>query len=200
MLRKALPALFLAISAVAFAAPPPSGHDTMKKQPKAGGEMKGGEMKAGGGEGLTVLHAVAKWSNELSQMADTRAKSQSVKDYAREMAAKNGEKDAKLMEIAKKAGIEMTPLDPKTEEGKSVLDRMKAETTLLRSLEGDAFDKEYMTLVTNTQQSLIKFLEKHESSATNDDVKQLMGDMKTAVQERLKRAQDIMAEVYGDTV
>ena len=116
------------------------------------------------------------------------------------MATANADSDAKLMSIAKKHGIDVAPLDPQTEEGKSLLDRIKAETVLLGSLEGDAFDKEYMTLVTNTQQSVIHFLETSKASAKDPDVKQFIGDMTTTVQSRLKTAQDIMAKVYGDTV
>jgi predicted outer membrane protein len=152
------------------------------------------------GEALTVLHAVSQWSIDLSKMADTRAKSDLVKDYAREMATANADKDAKLMGIAQKHGIEVAPLDPQSEEGKSLLDRIKAETALLSSLDGDAFDKEYMTLVTNTQQSVIHFLEGHKAAAKDQDVKQFIGDMRTTVQNRLKTAQDIMAKVYGDTI
>ena len=102
--------------------------------------------------------------------------------------------------IAKKTGIDIAPLDPQTEEGKSLLDRMKAETVLLGSLEGDAFDKEYMTLVTNTQQSVIHLLETSKASAKDPEVKQFLGDMTTTVQNRLKTAQDIMAKVYGDNI
>jgi predicted outer membrane protein len=152
------------------------------------------------GEALTVLHAVGQWSTDLSKMAETRAKSDLVKNYARQMATQNEEKDTKLMGIAQKQGIEVAALDPQNEDGKSLLDRMKAEKTLLSSLEGDAFDKEYMTLVTNTQQSVIHFLETHKAAAKDPDVKRVMGDMTTAVQARLKTAQDIMAKVYGDKI
>jgi predicted outer membrane protein len=152
------------------------------------------------GDPLTVLHAVAQWSVELSKMADRRAKSELVKNYAREMAAANADKDAKLMSIAQKNGVQVAPLDPQTEEGKSLLDRMKAEKTLLTSVEGDAFDKEYMTLVTNTQQSVIRFLEKHKAAAKDQAVKQVMDDMTMGVQNRLKTAQDILAKVYGDSI
>ena len=108
--------------------------------------------------------------------------------------------DAKLMEIAKKNGIEVAALDPKTEQGKSLLDRIKAETLLLSSLKGDAFDKEYMTLVTNTQQSVSHFLESHKAAAKDPAVKRFMGDMNSIVQKRLKTAQDILAKVYGDSI
>jgi predicted outer membrane protein len=193
MLRKRPAAMFvplftMAITGAAFAREPASGRvDT----PEKAGKLD---------EALTVLHAVIQWSSDLSKMADKRAKSDLVKDYAREMAASNADKDAKLMGIAQKHGVEVAPLDPQTEEGKSLLDRMKAETTLLSSVDGDAFDKEYMTLVTNTQQSVIHFLQAHKATAKDQDVKQLIGDMATTVQNRLKTAQDIMAKVYGDRI
>ena len=88
----------------------------------------------------------------------------------------------------------------KTEEGKSLLERIKAETVLLSSLKGDAFDKEYMTLVTNTQQSISHFLVSHKAAAKDPAVKRFMGDMDSAVQKRLKTAQDILAKVYGNSI
>jgi putative membrane protein len=152
------------------------------------------------GEALTVLHAVGQWSIDVSKMADERAKSDLVKNYARAMATANAETDAKLMEVAKKNGIAVAALDAKTEEGKSLLDRITAETKLLSSLKGDAFDKEYMTLVTNTQQSVSHFLESHKAAAKDPAVKRVMGDMNATVQKRLKTAQDILAKVYGDSI
>ena len=152
------------------------------------------------GEALTVLHAVVQWSIDVSKIADERAKSDLVKNYAHAMATANAETDAKLTEIAKKNGIEVAALDPKSEEGKSLLDRIKAETLLLSSLKGDAFDKEYMSLVTNTQQSVSHFLESHKAAAKDPAVKRFMGDMDSTVQKRLKTAQDILAKVYGDSI
>jgi predicted outer membrane protein len=192
MLPKALAATFVALFVTA------STGAALAKSP-ASGQMDTAE--AGNlGEVLTVLHAVGQWSIDLSKLADERAKSPLVKDYARTMATANAEKDAKLMAIAEKNGIEVAPLDPKTEEGKSLLDRIKAETQLLSSLKGDAFDKEYMTLVTNTQQSVSNFLDAHKAAAKDPAVKQFMGDMKTTVQTRLKTAQDVMAKIYGNKI
>ena len=193
MLRKRLAAMLAslfvtAITGAAFAGPPASGRvDTAEKAGKLG-------------EALTVLHAVGQWSVDVSKMADERAKSELVKNYARTIATANADTDAKLMEIAKKNGIEVAALDPKTEEGKSLLDRMKAETLLLSSLKGDAFDKEYMTLVTNTQQSVSHFLEAHKAAAKDPAAKKLMGDMHSTIQQRLKTAQDILAKVYGNSI
>ncbi len=176
----------------AFAKAPSSGSDSSSGRPDTS------ERTAKLNETFSVLHAVAQWSVSLSEMADKKAKSDLVKNFAREVVTTNRNRDAKLLEMAKKEGIEVKPLDPQTEEGKSVLDRMKGETVLLGSLEGDAFDKEYMTLVTNTQQSVIHVLKTGRTLSKDQEVKQFFGDMTTTVQNRLKTAQDIMAKVYGD--
>ena len=179
----------LFITGAAMANPPPtSGRaDTTEKSAKLS-------------EALSVLHAVSQWAITLSDMADKRAKSDLVKNYARQMSTTSANAEAKLRSIAENTGVEIKPLDAQTEEGKSLIDRMKAETTLLGSLEGDVFDKEYMTFVTNTQQSVANFLESHKAAAKDPAVKQFMGDMKTAVQNRLKTAQDILAKVYGSSI
>ena len=190
MVLKRLAVMFipLFVSVAAFAAPPVSGRaDTPEKAAKMS-------------ETFSVLHAVSQWASTLSDMADKRAKSDLVKDYARTMATTNANADAKLRAIADKNGLTIAPLDTQTEEGKSLIDRMKAETALLGSLQGDAFDKEYMTLVTNTQQSVIHFLQTNEAMAKDPEVKQFLAEMSTTVQNRLKTAQDVMAKIYGNSI
>jgi predicted outer membrane protein len=149
---------------------------------------------------FSELHAVSQWSVTLSEMADKRAKSELVKTYARSVANANPTLDAKLVSVAKTQGIDIVPPDPKSEESKSLSDRMKAEATLLGSLEGDAFDKEYMTLVTNTQQSVLNLLKASKGSAKDPEVKQLIGELTTTIQNRLKTAQDVMTKIYGNRI
>jgi predicted outer membrane protein len=152
------------------------------------------------GESFSELHAVGQWSVTLSDMAEKRAKSDLVKSYARTMSSANPTLDAKLVSVAKSQGIDIAPPDPQTEESKSLSERMKAEAVLLGSLEGDAFDKEFMTLVTNTQQSVLNLLKSQKASAKDPEVKQLVGELTTTVQTRLKTAQDIMLKIYGNRI
>jgi predicted outer membrane protein len=192
MLRKRLAAMFIPVSisitGAAFAGNPTSG----------GAETT--EKAAQLSENLSVLHAVNQWSIKVSEMADTKAKSDLVKNYAHMIETANPNSDQKLMDLGQKHNIPIVAVDPQTEEGKSVLDRMKGETALLNSLEGDAWDKEYMILVTSTQQSVLHMLEASKGLTKDQDVKQFIGDMTTTVQNRLKTAQDIMAKVYGNGV
>lgn len=180
--------LFIASTGAAFAATPASGGAaTAENTPSLS-------------QTFSELHAVSQWSVKVSEMAEKRAKSDLVKNYARTIMDANPSTDAKIMSVAKKQGMDIAPLDAKTEEGKSLLDRMKAESTLLGTLEGDAFDKEFMTLVTNTQQSVLNMLKASKDSAKDQDVKQLLGDMTTTIQGRLKTAQDIMSKIYGNQI
>jgi hypothetical protein len=102
--------------------------------------------------------------------------------------------------MAQKHGIDVVPLDMQTEYGKSLQDRINAETTLLSSLQGDAWDKEYMTLVTSAQQSVIHLLESRKAVTRDPEVKQFFGDLMTTVQNRLTTAQDVMAKIYGNEI
>ena len=203
MSRKRLAAMFmpLFITGAAFASTPVSARpDTSPARPETSSARSDTSEEAELSEAFSVLHAVAQWGRNLSEMADERAKSEFVKDYARSIATGNANVDAKLQHVAKKNGIDVAALDPKTEDGKSLLDRMKAEKVLLGSLEGDAWDKEYMTLVTNTQQSVLNLLKANKARATRPEVKQFLGELTTTVEKRLKKAQDIMAKVYGNEV
>ena len=149
---------------------------------------------------LSVLHAATQHAIKVSNLADTNAKSDLVKAYARTVSSGNAEFDAKLMLIAQKQGIKVLPLDPQTEAGKSLTERLKAEAEMLGSLDGDAFDKMYMTLVTNTQQSILNLANARIESATDPEVKAFFTDLKTVIENRLKTAQEILAKVYGDDI
>jgi predicted outer membrane protein len=192
MLSKRLAAMFVslcitAITGAASTGPASAQADTPKKA-------------ANTSDAFTVLNAVSQWSVDLSQMAEKKATSDLVKNFANEVVTTSAQKSAKLMDLAKKHGLAVAPIDQQTEEGKSLLDRMKGEKMLLSSLEGDAFDKEYMTLATNTQQSVIQFARTQKAAAKDPEIKKFMGDLETIVQKRLKTAQDVMAKVYGDRI
>jgi predicted outer membrane protein len=149
--------------------------------------------------GLSMLHAACQAAIKVSDLADERAKSDLVKAYARTVSSGNAKFDAKLMLIAKKQGIQVV-LDPQTEAGKDLVARLKAEAVMLGSLDGDAFDKMYMTLVTNTQQSIMNLANKRIESATDPEVKAFFTDLKTVIENRLTTAQEILAKVYGDEI
>jgi predicted outer membrane protein len=192
MLRKRLAAMFIPLfittTGAALAGSPASGGaDTSEKAAQLS-------------ENFSLLHAVNQWSVKVSETADKSAKSDLVKGYAHAMATANPNLDAKLLDIAQKHGIAIKPLDPATEEGKSVLDRMNGQTVLLGSLQGDAWDKDYMTLVTNMQQSVLHLLESSKALTKDPEVKQFLGDLTTTIQNRLKTAQDVMAKVYGNEI
>ena len=149
---------------------------------------------------FSALHAASQAAIKVSGLAEKRAKSDLVKAYARSVASGNAQLDAKLMLVAQRQGIEVLPLDPQTEAGKSLIDRLQAEAVMLGSLEGDAFDKQYMILVTNFQQSIIQLANARIAAATDPEVKAFFTDLKTIIENRLTTAQDILQKVYGDDI
>lgn len=163
-------------------------------------EVSGAEDRPNLERALSVLHAASQAAINVSALADKSAKSDLVKAYASTVSSGNAGLNAKLMLIAQKQGIKVLPLDPQTEAGKSLIDRLQAEVVMLSSLKGDAFDKAYMTLVTNTQQSILQLVNARIASATDPEVKAFFTDLKTIIENRLTTAQDILAKVYGDDI
>jgi predicted outer membrane protein len=110
MLRKSLTAIFVSLSiagstGAAFAAPPAAGNNA--------------QASAKLSDTFSTLYAVNQWSVEVSKMADTRAKSDLVKDYARQVVAANSSADTNLMNVAQKGGLNIQPLSPDNEEGRA---------------------------------------------------------------------------------
>jgi predicted outer membrane protein len=147
---------------------------------------------------FSALHAVVQGAINVSDMAAENASSDLVKQYASSVSSGNAALDAKLMALAADQSIAIVAIDPQTEAGKSLIARLEAEKTMLSSLEGDAFDKEYMTLVTNAQQSVIKFADGRIAESTNDRVKEFFTSLKALIIGRNTIAQEIMEKVYGD--
>jgi predicted outer membrane protein len=156
------------------------------------------EVDAQLSKSFSALHAVVQAATNVSALAAENASSELVKQYAKNIASSNAELDAKLIQIAAENSVAIVEIDPQTEAGKSLIARLEAEKAILSTLKGDAFDKLYMTLVTNGQQSILKFAEVRIATATNDRVKEFFTNLRTLVSGRNTIAQGILEKVYGD--
>lgn len=162
------------------------------------GQEQSSEVNAKLSRSLSALHALVQNSIEVSEMAAQNASSELVKQYASSILSGNAALDEKLREIAAENSVEIVALDPQTEIGKSLVERLEAEKTMLSTLKGDAFDKEYMVLVTNAQQSVIKFADVRIKISKNERVKEFFTNLKTLVEGRNTIAQGILEKLYGD--
>lgn len=149
---------------------------------------------------FSLLHAVNGACSKLSELADDRAGSDLVKAYAKIMASAHARSDAKLLLVAKKHNITISEIDPKTAEGQSLMDRVRAEENMLNSLKGDAFDKEYLTLVTGAQGRVIRFLTAKQELASTEGVKEFIGDMLTVVKNHRTTAENVAEKISEDSL
>lgn len=149
---------------------------------------------------FSVLHFANQACIKLNELAEKRAGSELVKVYARGMATQHAESDAKLLLIAKKFGIELKDPEPQTPEGKSLVERAEAESKLLNSLEGDAWDKEYLALAMTAQARVIRFLEKKQEAAQEPEVKTFVGDLITIMRNHLATSQDVERKITEDSI
>jgi predicted outer membrane protein len=175
-----------------------AGSQTPGQTTESQGESQSSEVNLILSRSFSTLHAAIQGAIEVSELAAENASSELVKQYASTVLKGNTELDARLMEIAAENAVGIVALDPQTEAGKSLLARLQAEKTMLASLKGDAFDKLYMTLVTNAQQSVLKFAEVRIATSPNERVKEFFTNLKALVSARNTVAQGIMEKVYGD--
>lgn len=166
--------------------------------PAQTGQAESSEVDATLSQSFSRLHALVQGAINVSELAVENAGSELVKQYARSVASGNVELDQKIQSLAAEYSVEIVALDPQTEVGKSLLARLEAEKVMLSSLKGDAFDKMYMTLVTNAQQSILKFAEVRIATATNERVREFFTNLKTLISGRNTIAQGILEKVYGD--
>lgn len=168
------------------------------QSPGQTGQAESSELDVTLSRSFSTLHALVQGAISVSELAVENAGSDLVKEYARTVSSGNVELDQKILALAAENSVEIVALDPQTEAGKSLIARLEAEKVMLSSLKGDAFDKMYMTLVTNAQQSILKFAEVRIATATNDRVKEFFTNLKTLISGRNTVAQGILEKVYGD--
>ena len=119
--------------------------------------------------------------------------------YARTITNANPKLDAKIESVAQKKGIDVAPLNPQTEEGKSLSERMKAKRCCSALSRGMPSTRSTMTLVTNTQQAP-QFPEGKQRVGEGSGGQATHRRIDDHGPSRVKTAQDIMLKIYGNRI
>ena len=123
---------------------------------------------------------------ELGQLASDKAASEKVKTFGRMMVADHGKANDELKNVATSKNIELpTMLDAKH---KAMKDR-------LSKLEGDAFDKAYITEMLTGHQATIALFRREASSGKDAEIKAFASKTLPALDQHLKAVQEVHKEV-----
>lgn len=123
---------------------------------------------------------------ELGKMANERASSRTVKEFAQRMATDHGKANEELAQLAQQKGITI-PTGPDSKH-KKVMDR-------LSKLSGADFDRAYMREMTRDHDKDVKAFQREAQQAKDADVKAWVTKTLPTLQEHQQQAKQIASTV-----
>jgi putative membrane protein len=121
---------------------------------------------------------------ELGKLAQQKASSKQVKDFAAMMVRDHIKTGAELKTVASNANIDMSKVDADMDHGRDTRDR-------LATLSGMEFDREYIKAMVDGHEKAVKDIENKANHADNGHVKQWAAKMLPTVTKHLEQARDI---------
>lgn len=125
---------------------------------------------------------------KLGQLASEKASNPEVKQFAQRLVQDHTKANTQLKQIAQAEGVRVE--DDLESKHRKVHDR-------LSKLSGEAFDRAYMDFMVEDHQKAVKLFEKGSKDASNPQLKQFASSTLPTLQEHLREAQRLQAEVGG---
>jgi putative membrane protein len=201
---KALPAALLALGFAAGAAAQGSSSTAQpnaagaSSAPTQGTNLPSATGRASKGGKSSLSHADRKFIEEaakggmaevaLAKVAEQRASSPEVKQFAQKMEQDHSKANEQLRELAQAKGVTM-PGAPKAGE--------KHEESKLSKLQGQDFDRAYMDHMVKDHEKDVKEFRKEAQKAKDADVKNFAQQTAPILEEHLQLAQNADAAVGG---
>ena len=196
-----------------------SNDDATGSTPGAAGSSSSNSAPSTAGSGVAAVHndADVTFINdmtphhssaiEMAQMAATRASSPAVKDLASKIAAAQGPEQDKMKAMAAAWGVPAPSTDPAMaghdmssmdssampSASPSGMDMgMTMDMSQLEALSGTAFDKQFLTMMTEHHQSALPMAQAEISSGSNPQAKQLAQEIVTAQTAEISQMQQML--------
>jgi putative membrane protein len=125
---------------------------------------------------------------QLAQLAQQKASSDQVKQFAQRMITDHTKMDAQMKPMAQQFGVEApTQLDAKH----------KAVEAKLQALSGDQFDQEYIKAMVADHSEDDQAFIREETAASSPDLKSTVTQAEPTIAEHLRMAQQIQKSMKG---
>ncbi|MFN2564464.1 MAG: DUF4142 domain-containing protein [Gemmatimonadaceae bacterium] len=146
------------------------------------------EMFTGWGDGNIIHYVIVGDSMEveIARLAETRAASAEVRDFARMLATDHSAYLAQDLEMSKDEDLGRTP-NPND----NTFNRLTNVWNELRGLNGSAFDAAFLRHIAMKHQSSIAAYRTLEPSARDDDLEKLLEDRVPLLERHLNRAREV---------
>jgi putative membrane protein len=141
------------------------------------------------GDDSDFVKKVAKSNNaevELARLAEKKADSREVKEFANQMIRDHSKANRELGELAASKGMDMPKGTPLSEDVSAVH---------LKMLSGKSFDEAYVKAMVDDHKDAVAMFEKTADSAQDSDVKHFASKMLPTLREHLTRIEQINANI-----
>lgn len=137
---------------------------------------------------MARLHHANQMEIEVGKLAAGQAKSTEVKSYAARLVKDHTRADGKVMELAKKRGVTVPQPMPKNEAEKKQMDESMAGMARLKSLEGEAFDREYIGMMVTDHNRALQMVGEAQPVARDPQLVAILKSVKPVLQQHHKTA------------
>lgn len=123
---------------------------------------------------------------QMSRIALQRSQNAEIKSFAEEMIGSHSKIDVELAGVAGKKGVTLPRETSSTQ---------KSTASKLESLNGEAFDKEFVNALIKDHENTIKLFQTHASNSPDADIKAFAVANLPKFQEHLQHAQNLKAKM-----
>ena len=143
---------------------------------------------------LTDLHATNKMEIEMGKLAQQQASSDAVKSYGEMLATDHEVADQSLTDLASERAVMMADMPTARDEAeRKQMKKDMAAMDKLRTLKGDAFDREFVTAMIDGHTRAIDKVDKASGNVSDAKVDALLTQVKPVLVKHLDRAKEIKA-------
>jgi len=149
---------------------------------------------------LSLLHQVNQDEIRLGQLAQSKATSSKVKDYAKDMVKDHGDLDKQVNDLASRNGLTLGPSSIPAEKRTQLVNMTQSTDRQLATATGGQFDREYMRAMSEGHGTVLADLDGALPSlkARDDRVYDLVKSARDKLETHKKHADEILRDL-GNT-
>lgn len=140
---------------------------------------------------LAKYHHVNQMEIQLGKAAQKQAGSQAVKQYGKMLVTEHQAADKKLQALAKQHRQSIPAFKPDTDAAKKEMQDAKQTAQQLKKMKGSEFDRQFLQTMIDQHEQVLAGIDNDIGQANNEDVANLLRDMKPVLQMHADRAREI---------
>lgn len=141
---------------------------------------------------LNRIHAINLMEIDMGRMAESKGENKKVKSYGKDLQKDHGKAEKTLADLAKKRNFVLAPPALNSETDKQQQKDDAAAMDNLKTLNGAAFDREFVSAMQKGHEKAIALVTDAQSRMTDKDTKKMLDKLLPQLRDHLKKANELM--------